>query len=150
MLGTKQVAAHRRSWLTGGDFELPAHRDAALEMKPGASRDGLPPILQRMGEVAESYFKVAAAGTKSLTRETVRLVFFAEAYGAVETADAMAEVMSSGHVGADYVEYVLRQKKGLLPRAPPLKLGKPELDEPSLPEPDMSRYDNLGDGTIES
>ena len=30
------------------------------------------------------------------------------------------------------------------------KSGKPELDEPSLPEPDMSRYDNLGDGTIES
>jgi hypothetical protein len=65
-----------------------------------------------MGAVASSYFKVAAAGTKSLHRETVRLVFFAEVYGAAETAEAMTEVMASGHVGADYVEYVLRQKKG--------------------------------------
>ena len=73
----------------------------------------------------------------------MRLVFFAEVYGAPETAEAMTEVMSSGHVGADYVEYVLRQKKGLVPRAPPLKLGKPDLDDASLPEPDLSRYDNL-------
>ena len=143
MLGTKEVAAHRRSWLAGVDLELPAHRAAALEYKPGATRDGLPPILLRMGDVAARYFKVAAAGTKSLTRETVRLVFFAEVYGAPETAEAMTEVMSSGHVGADYVEYVLRQKKGLVPRAPPLKLGKPDLDDASLPEPDLSRYDNL-------
>jgi hypothetical protein len=122
---------------------MPEHRAAALELKPGATRDGLPPILLRMGDVATRYFKVASAGTKSLHRETVRLVFFAEVYGATETADAMAEVMTAGHVGADYVEYVLRQKKGLLPRAPPLKLGKPELDEASLPEPDLSRYDAL-------
>lgn len=143
MLGTKEVAAHRRSWLTGADLELPEHREAVLELKPGASRDRLPPILLRMGDVSERYFKVASAGTKSLHRETVRLVFFAEVYGAAETAEAMADVMMSGHVGADYVEYVLRQKKGLLPRAPPLKLGKPELDEASLPEPDLSRYDDL-------
>ena len=142
-LGTNDVATHRRSWLTGADLELPEHRAAALEHKPGASRDGLPPILLRMGEVATRYFKVASAGTKSLHRETIRLVFFAEVYGAAETASAMADVMTSGHVGADYVEYVLRQKKGLLPRAPLLKLGRPELDEASLPEPDLSRYDAL-------
>jgi hypothetical protein len=98
-------------------------------------------MLQRMGEVATKYFKVATAGTKSLFREKVRLVFFAEVFGVGETAEAMAEVMAGGHVGADFVEYVLRQKKGLAPRAPPLRLSRPELDEPSLPEPDLSRYD---------
>jgi hypothetical protein len=137
----------------GEDLELPAHREAALKLKPGASRDGLPPVLLKMGDVASRYFKVAAAGTKSLHRETVRLVFFAEVYGVAETAEAMSEVMASGHVGADYVEYVLRQKKGLVPRAPPLRLGRPELDEASLPEPDLSRYDALDaepDTTTES
>jgi hypothetical protein len=94
-----------------------------------------------MGDVATRYFKVAAAGTKSLHRETVRLVFFAEVYGVPATAEAMAEVMADGHVGADFVEYVLRQKKGLEPGAPPLRLGVPELDDASLPEPDLSRYD---------
>jgi hypothetical protein len=129
-LGTKEVARHQRCWATGEDIEAPEHREAALILKPGARRGGLPPVLERMGEVATQYFKVATAGTKSLYRERVRLVFFAEVFGPTQTAD--------------YVEYVLRQKKGLLPGAAPLKLGQPELDDASLPEPDMSRYDALG------
>lgn len=140
-LGPKEVARHARSWRVGDDVEAPEHREAALKLKPGARRDGLPQVLQRMGEVATKYFKVATAGTKSLQRETVRLVFLAEVFGPAVTAEAMAEVMASGHVGADYVEYTLRQKKGLSPGASPLKLGKAELDEVSLPEPDLSRYD---------
>jgi hypothetical protein len=135
-----------KRWGVGEDIEAPSHRAQALERKPGADRDGLPPLLQRMGDVATRYFKVATAGTRSLFREKVRLVFFAEVFGVAETAEAMAEVMAGGHVGADFVEYVLRQKKGLVPRAPPLKLG-PELDEPSLPEPDLSRYDELREPT---
>jgi hypothetical protein len=140
-LGEKEIATHARRWGVGEDIEAPSHRAQALERKPGADRDGLPPLLQRMGDVATRYFKVATAGTKSLFREKVRLVFFAEVFGVAETAEAMAEVMAGGHVGADFVEYVLRQKKGLVPRAAPLKLGRPELDVPSLPEPDLSRYD---------
>lgn len=140
-LGKKEVAVHPRCWGAGEDIEAPAHRAQALALKPGADRDGLPPLLQRMGDVATKYFKVATAGTKSLFREKVRLVFFAEVFGAAETAEAMAEVMAGGHVGADFVEYVLRQKRGLVPRAAPLKLGRPELDDASLPEPDLSRYD---------
>lgn len=140
-LGPKEVAWHVRSWKVDDDLEAPEHREAALELKPGARRDGLPPVLQRMGDVAVRYFKVAAAGTKSLQRETVRLVFLAEVFGPQVTAEAMAEVMTGGHVGADYVEYVLRQKKGLTPGAAPLKLGSAELDDASLPEPDLARYD---------
>jgi len=49
--------------------------------------------------------------------------------------------MHTGHVGAEYVEYVLRYKKGLTPGAPPLHLGDPALDGISLPEPDLSLYD---------
>lgn len=142
-LGTKEIARHHRDWRVGQDVEDAAHRQAALQTKPGAQRDGLPPMLQGMGEVAVRYFKIAAAGTKSLHRETVRLVFLAEVYGPQVTAEAMAEVMQSGHVGADYVEYVLRQKKGLVPGAAPLKLGRPEFDEVCLPEPDLSVYDAL-------
>ena len=97
-----------------------------------------------MGEVARRYFQVAAAGTTSLQRETVRLVFLAEVFGPQVTAEAMADVMAQGHVGADYVEYHLRHKRGLSPGAAPLKLGQPELDDASLPEPDLSRYDALG------
>ena len=139
-LGPKEVARHQRCWNVGEDVELPAHRKAALQRKPGAE-NGLPPILRRLGDVAARYFKIASAGTKSLQRESVRLIFFVEVYGSTNTASAMEDVMQSGHVGADYVEHVLRHKKGLVPSAAPMKLGQLELDEMSLSEPDLSIYD---------
>jgi len=51
--------------------------------------------------------------------------------------------MQTGHVGAEYVEYVLRHKRGLTPQPPPLRLGNDALDRISLPEPDLSIYDPL-------
>jgi len=55
----------------------------------------------------------------------------------------MTEVMQTGHVGADYVEYVLRHKRGLDPQPPPLRLGDQTLDAISVAEPDLSVYDQL-------
>jgi hypothetical protein len=59
------------------------------------------------------------------------------------TESAMAEVMSTGHVGAEYVEYVLRHKRGLVPAPEPLYLGNPELDALNFGEPDLSVYDQF-------
>lgn len=64
-------------------------------------------------------------------------------FGERATREAMAEMMTTGHVGAEYVEYVLRHKKGLTPSAAPLRLGDPALDALSLREPDLSLYDEL-------
>jgi hypothetical protein len=50
--------------------------------------------------------------------------------------------MQTGHVGAEYVEYVLRHKRGLAPQPAPLRLGNDALDRISLPEPDLSIYDH--------
>jgi hypothetical protein len=55
--------------------------------------------------------------------------------------------MRTGHVGAEYVEYVLRHKRGLAPQAQPLRLGDPVLDAISFAEPDLSRYDQLAQRT---
>jgi hypothetical protein len=84
---------------------------------------------------------VLAAGGRSLHRETARLTFLVEIFGPSQTREAIDEVMRTGHVGAEYVEYVLRHKKGLRPSPPPLRLGDPALDEISLREPDLSVYD---------
>ncbi len=73
-----------------------------------------------LGEVGARYFKVLAAGSRSLTRETVRLTLLAERFGDKATAQAVADVMATGHVGP---EYVLRHKRGLRPSATPLRLG---------------------------
>ena len=49
--------------------------------------------------------------------------------------------MATGHVGAEYVEYVLRHKRRLVPHPEPLRLHIPELEGVRLPEPDLSIYD---------
>jgi transposase len=142
-LGPKQVAFHLRSWGIGEDIEDPAHRSAALEMKPHAAAGALPSQLVGLGEVGVAYFKVLVAGRRSIQREMVRLTFLCELFGDTATRSAAQEVMRSGHVGAEYVEYVLRHKRKLEPQAPPLRLGRPELDALNFGEPDMSVYDRL-------
>jgi hypothetical protein len=49
--------------------------------------------------------------------------------------------MATGHVGVEYIEYVLRHKRGLTPHPEPLRINVPELDGVRLPEPDLSQYD---------
>jgi len=142
-LGKKQIAAHRRSWKVGEDIEHPSHREGLLKIKPRAAAGALPPGLLGLDHTGVEYFKIFAAGGRSVHRETVRLIFLVELFGEHATRDAMAEVMTTGHVGAEYVEYVLRHKKGLTPSASPLRLGDPILDALSLREPDLSLYDEL-------
>jgi len=140
-LETKQVALHRRSWDIGKNIEDPSHRRKLDERKPRAAANTLPPALAPLGDVGHRYFKIVAAGTRSIHRETVRLVMLIELFGPAHTQSAIAEVMSTGHVGAEFVEYILRHKRKLEPAPSPLRLGKPELDGIVLPEPDLTVYD---------
>jgi transposase len=142
-LGPKHVATHARCWDTNKDVEDPAHRELALAKKPRAKGSELPPALVGLGAAGIQYFKTLAAGTRSVRREMVRLTFLVELFGESATAAAVDEVMKTGHVGAEYVEYVLRHKKGLTPAADPLYLGDPALDGIALREPDLSLYDQL-------
>jgi transposase len=142
-LETKQIAQHRRSWDIGQDIEHPSHPRGLLEERPRAAAGSLPPALVALGETGRSYFKLLAAGSRSVHREIVRLVLLVELFGAAATVSAMQQVMQTGHVGSEYVEYVMRHKRGLVPHPAPLRLGNDELDGISLPEPDLSVYDEL-------
>lgn len=142
-LGPKQVALHQRCWDVGQDIKHPSHEQGVLDRKPRAARDHLPPALAPLGELGERYFKIYAAGSRSIHRECARLVWLVELFGLAGTSGAMAEVMQTGHVGAEYVEYVMRHKRGLVPQAPPLLLGNDEFDGIRLAEPDLSVYDQV-------
>jgi len=74
-LGKKQVAAHRRSWKVGEDIEHPSHREGLLKHKPRAAAGALPPGLVGLDQTGVDYFKIFAAGGRSVQRETVRLIF---------------------------------------------------------------------------
>ena len=142
-LGTKQIALHARSWNIGDDIEHPSHKQGLLDRKPRASIPVLPPGLDELGEDGERYFKLIAVGRRSLQREIVRLTFLVEIFGATTAVEAVREVLATGHVGAEYVEYVIRRKKGAVPTHRPLRLGDPALDSIHFREPDLSVYDRL-------
>jgi len=142
-LGPKQVARHRRSWGAGEDLEDPAHRHGLMEHKPRAAAGRTPPQLAGLEPSGARYLKLLGASSRSLHREVTRLTFLVEVFGETATRSAVDEVMATGHVGAEYVEYVLRHKKGLTPSAAPLKLGDPALDGIAFREPDLSLYDQL-------
>ena len=140
-LGTKPIACHARSWDIGAVIEDPAHCEGILARKPRAAAGTLPAALLDLGEVGERYFKILAAGSRSIHRESLRLTLLAELFSATVTASAMDEVMRTGHVGCEYVEFVLRHKRGLEPSHEPLRLGRADLDSINLREPDLSIYD---------
>jgi transposase len=140
-LGHKLIAVHNRSWGAGEIIADGAHEEGLLEKKPRAAAGALPPELQGLGESAVEYFKILAANGRSLHREVLRLVLLSELFGSANTSSAIGQVMATGHVGAEYVEYVLRHKKGLPPGPSPLRLGNPDLDGIRLGEPDLSSYD---------
>jgi transposase len=142
-LGPKQVAAHPRCWGIGEDKKHDSHDDGVLAQKPRAAAGQLPVGLGGLGQVGARYLKIFAAGNRSIQREVARLVLLVELFGETATGAAMHEVMATGHVGAEYVEFVMRHKKGLKPAPTPLRLGDPELDSLSFREPDLSAYDQL-------
>jgi transposase len=142
-LGPKQVARHARSWSVGEDVKHDSHDDGVLAQKPRAAAGRLPPGLDGLGDVGVRYFKVFAAGSRSIQREVERLVLLVELFGETATSAAIGEVMATGHVGAEYVEFVMRHKKGLKPAPAPLRFGDPELDALAFREPDLAAYDDL-------
>jgi transposase len=146
-LGTKRVAVHNRCWDVGRDVLDSSHEQGLYEQKPRAAAGALPPELQGLGEVGADYFKVLAANGRSIRKEIQRLVLLSELYGDPATRAGMQEVMATGHVGAEYVEYVLRYKRGLSPTQP-LRLDN-ELDAIRLGEPDLSVYDDLPRKTLD-
>jgi len=148
-LGPKQVAAHLRSWDAGKDIKAAAHEQGLLQLKPGAAKGKLPPALVNLGVTGERYFTIFAANGRSLSKEIVRLTLLCELFGALPTTSAIEEVMRTGHVGAEYVEHVLRHKRGLTPAPAPLRLGDPVLDAITLTEPDLAIYDRLPAKTLD-
>lgn len=141
-LGDKSIADHERCWGTGEDIEDPDHRRAARELKK-AERGALPAGLSQLGDIGRDYLKIISVGSRSIRREVTRLVFLVEVFGHENTRAAIDEVMRSGHVGAEYVEYVLRHRRRLAPQPPPVRLGRPDLDGLVLEEPDLARYDAM-------
>jgi hypothetical protein len=142
-LGHKEVARHTRSWSVREDVEDKTHEDGMRGERERSHAGTLPDALSALGDVGVRYFAVLAASRRSIRIEQVRLVLLSELFGSHATASAIDEVMRTGHVGAEYVEYVMRHKRKLQPQAAPLRLGVPALDAITVSEPDLGQYDEI-------
>jgi transposase len=144
-LGPKEVACHRRCWSVREDVEDQRHEDGMRGDKEERRAAGsLPDALSALGATGTQYFATLAASRRSIRTEHVRLVLLCELFGVNATTSAIEEVMRTGHVGAEYVEYVMRHKRKLVPAPAPLRLGDPALDGMSVREPDLGIYDDIG------
>jgi transposase len=144
MLGPKEVACHPRCWSVREDIADDRHEDGLRREQGKASAGALPDALSSLGEIGTKYFATLLASRRSIRLEQVRLVLLCELFGAGATASAIEEVMRTGHIGAEYVEYVMRHKRRLLPAPAPLRLGDPALDAITVREPDLGVYDEIG------
>lgn len=143
LLGPKEVATHARSWSVGTLITDARHEEGMREERRRARLGELPDALGALGPSGEKYFALLGASRRSLRLEEQRLVLLAELFGASATTSAIDEVMKTGHVGAEYVEHVMRFKRRLVPAAPPLRLGNPALDALAVREPDLALYDEI-------
>ena len=143
-LGPKQVAHHARSWSVGERVRDTTHEQGMRQERVRRHAGALPHALEALAEVGVRYFAMLAATRRSIRTEEQRLVLLCELFGSKATASAIDEVMRTGHVGAEYVEYVMRHKRRLAPFPPPLRLGNPALDQLALKEPDLTLYDDIG------
>jgi hypothetical protein len=141
-LGPNLVAEHARSWGIAEDVKDERHKEAALQYKPKALLQELPEGWRDLEDVGIQYLRLLRAGTRSIAADVRRIAWLIETHGASATMSAMSTVMSSGHVGADYVEHVMQHTQ-LAPKAPPLKLGKADIDGLSVPAPDLALYDAI-------
>jgi hypothetical protein len=143
LLSTKEVCSHVRSWSTGDLIADPRHEEGMREERRRARAGELPDALGALGATGEKYFALLGASRRSLRLEEQRLVLLAELFGATATSSAVDEVMKTGHVGAEYVEHVMRFKRRLVPAPHPLRLGKPALDALVVREPNLALYDEI-------
>jgi len=142
-IGPKRIARHQRCWSIREDIEDGEHRRGLKEHKPKAAANQLPHALCGLGDDGRAYFKVLAAGGRSVRRETLRLTLLCELFGERQVLRAMVEVMKNGHVGVEYIEFLLRHDPQLKANPPPLRLGNETLDCMYAHEPDLSVYDRV-------
>ncbi len=143
-LSSKEVARHPRCWSVREDIKNDRHEDGMRGDPSVRAVGGLPHALSALGEIGTKYFATLLASRRSIRTEQVRLVLLCELFSATATASAIEEVMRTGHVGAEYVEYVMRHKRRLVAAPAPLRLGNPELDAMTVREPDLAVYDDIG------
>jgi transposase len=142
----KEIARHTRSYDRRRAIEDPAHIDALLERKKGASRPKRKERLANLSPACRIYLQEIARRRIDLENEVRKLLRLVDAYGEQDVADAMAQALANKTLGARYVRALADQarfKRGLGEPPEPIITGNAAADSVDVTPHAMETYDDL-------
>jgi transposase len=144
--GDREVARHVRCFGRHEDIVDPGHVRAVLTRKTRATASALLARFLSLGASAKAYVEGMVERQLKLAVHVKRLVGLLDLYGKHEMTQALECALGYGAFGAHYVQHLLIEARRRDDRPPPVPLlfpDKPEIEQLSLPEPDLGRYDRL-------
>ena len=136
------IARHPRSYDRHRDFEHPDHPRALLAQRMSARRQRLLKRFLTLAPCAGEYYAELQQRRLNAMHHVRKIVALSEIHGEEATAAALADALSLGAVGSEYIANLLESRARQPAEPGPLHLTRPsdalELD---LPDPDLADYD---------
>ena len=149
--GSTEIASHPRSYDRRESVEDPAHRQALLEEKRKALGSTPSGRLTALVPESQAFLQAAFERGESAARLTVQLLHLLDDWGATELAAALHEALENHTPRLSSVAFILarrhRQSRQAGRRDPlPVNLARrPDLENLTVPDPDLEVYDELSD-----
>ena len=140
------IATHTRTYARGQDVLDDQHQRGLIEKKRRAERDTLlGRVVAALGPEAEAYAAGLVHAAVQTSRHLRRLLRLVDSYGADEVRQAIRKAMAHNAFGAEYIENILHQQRRETGRAIPMppNITDPALSDVTVPEPNLSRFDNI-------
>jgi len=140
------VAAHERRYPKNGVFTQEGHRTGLIDRKPGHAKESWQLNgVKRIGPKMTEYLELLRSGHRSLRQELSKILALSTVYGDENVHNACAELLSSGIIGVEHLELLLKKrhhpaKSNLNPE--PLNFQNQKLNR-IVPVVDLRRYDAL-------
>jgi transposase len=140
--GQEEIANHPRCWGKRQRIELPAHRQALLEMKRGATEAKGQERLRAAIPGVDALFERWVDAGRSVGRQTLRVLTLLDSYGEDIVAAAVAEVLAGTTNDPAALEVICERKRRDAHRPVPIDiaLGSHVPDRDVIPQP-LEVYD---------
>jgi len=138
-----QIAAHRRDYGRGGDFENPDHPRALLARRQRARAHKQLQSFLQLGEHAEAFYHGLKDRRLNAPVHVRKILGLEGAYTRGQIAEAIADAHGFGVYSSEYIINLLGQRGSPAETPGPLHLTRPSDQlEIETPVADLSVYDN--------
>lgn len=140
------VASHTRCWDRHRNLEAPAHIEALVERRPGATVNKRRDRIANLCPEARMYLQEIARKRINLDNEVRKLLRLVDAYGESEIAAALVQALAHRTFGARYVRAHADQARfarGLGEPPEPVVTGNGAADAVTVTPHDLEIYDAI-------